>query len=144
MDCDVPTLLAGSPLPSQNYTADVETINQFQLYMNSIGAKPAVLIRYRRWAYEDDSENRVRVTFDRKLAYNVTSSPEVRLGGGGWQPNPYTLCGVILEIKFTGRYPVWLSRMVKCFNLRQQPIPKYASSIKESCLLKFCAPQLGG
>jgi len=142
MDRDVPTLLAGSPLPSQNYTADTETINQFQFYMNNIRARPAVLVRYTRQAYEGGPENRVRVTFDRKLSYHVTSLPEVRLSGGGWQPNPYTLGGIILEVKFTGHYPVWLSRMVKCFNLQQQSISKYASSIKESCLLKFCAPQL--
>ncbi len=142
MNRDVPTLLAGLPLPPQNYTADTETINQFQFYMNNIKARPAVLVRYMRQAYEGGSENRLRVTFDRELAYNVTSSPEVRLSGGGWELNPYTLGGVILEIKFTGHYPVWLSRMAKCFNLRQQSISKYASSIKESCLLKFCAPQL--
>jgi len=144
MHSDVPTLLAGFPLPPQNYTADTETINQFQLYMNNIRAKPAILVRYVRRAYEGSWENRVRVTFDRELAYHVTSLPEVRLAGGAWQRNSYTLGGVILEVKFTGYYPVWLSQMVKCFNLQQQSISKYASSIKESCLLKFCAPQLVG
>jgi len=137
MDRDVPTLLAGLPLPPQNYTADTETINQFQFYMNNIRARPAVLVRYTRQAYEGGLENRVRVTFDRELAYHVTSLPEVRLAGGAWQRNSLTLGGVILEVKFTAHYPVWLSRMVKCFNLRQQSISKYASSIKESCLLKF-------
>jgi len=142
MDPDVPILLAGLPLPPQNYTADMETINQFQLYVNSIRAKPAVLIRYMRQAYEDTSDNKVRVTFDRELAYNITSSPQVRLGGRGWQRNPFTEGGVVLEVKFTGRYPAWLSHMVKCFNLRQQSISKYASSITNSCTLGFCAPHL--
>jgi SPX domain protein involved in polyphosphate accumulation len=85
MDRDVPTLLEGLPLPPQNYTADMKTINQFQSYMNDIKARPAVLVRYMRQAYEGDSQNRVRVTFDRKLAYNITSLTKVRLGGGGWQ-----------------------------------------------------------
>ena len=142
MDRDVPTLLAGLPLPPQNYTADMETINQFQLYMNSIKAKPTVLVRYMRQAYEGDSQNKIRVTFDRELAYSITNSPEVRLGGRGWQRNPYTVGGVILEVKFTDRYPAWLSQMVKYFNLRPQSISKYASSIKESCSLGFCAPHL--
>jgi len=142
MDPDVPVLLAGLPLPPQNYTADMETINQFQLYVNSIRAKPAVLIRYMRQAYEDTSDNKVRVTFDRELAYNITSRPEVRLGGRGWQRNPFTEGGVVLEVKFTGKYPAWLSHMVKCFNLRQRSISKYASSITNSCTLGFCAPQL--
>jgi len=144
MDRDLPTLLAGLTLPPQNYTVDMETINQFQLYLNSIKAKPVVLTRYIRRAYEGDSENRVRVTFDRQLAYNITSLPEVRHGGGGWRRHPYTLAGVILEIKFTDRYPLWLSQMVKYFDLRQRSISKYATSIKDSCLLKFCAPQLAG
>ena len=141
MDRDLPILLAGGSLPPQNYTADVETINQFQLYINSIKAKPAILVRYMRQAYEGMSHHRVRITFDRELAYKVTSLPEVRLGGRGWQRNPYCVGGVVLEIKFTDHYPAWLSCMVKYFNLQQQSISKYASSIKESCSLKFCAPQ---
>ena len=143
MDSDVRTLLAGLPLPPQDFTADVETINQFQLYMNSIRAKPAVLVRYMRQAFEGDSHNRVRVTFDRELAYKITNKPEVRLGGSGWRRNPYNVNGVILEIKFTGYFPAWLSEMVKLFNLRQQSISKYASSIEDSCSLGFCAPRLG-
>jgi SPX domain protein involved in polyphosphate accumulation len=142
MDRDVRSLLEGLPLPPQDYTADEETINQFQLYLSSIRAKPAVLIRYKRQAYEGEHQNRVRVTFDRELAYNVTRLPEVRLGGSGWQRNPYTDGSVILEIKFTDHYPAWLAEMVKYFNLRQQSISKYASSIQESCSVRFCAPQL--
>ena len=142
MDCDVETLLAGLPLPPQNYTANTDTINQFQLYVSNIRAKPAVLVRYMRQAYESDDPNRVRVTFDRKLAYNITRVAQVRLGGRGWQRSPFTMGGVILEIKFTDRYPAWLSLLVKHFNLRQRSISKYASSLQDSCAWKFCAPKL--
>lgn len=143
MDQDVPSLLAGLPLPPQKFKADVETINQFQLYINSIRARPTVLVRYMRQAFEGDSNNRVRVTFDRELAYKITNRPEVRLGGPGWQRNPFNINGVILEIKFTGHFPMWLSEMAKYFNLRQRSISKYASSIADSCELQFCAPQIG-
>ncbi len=142
MDRDVQVLLAGLSLPPQNYTADIDTINQFQLYMKSIGAKPTVLVRYMRQAFEGNSENRVRVTFDRELAYCITNRPEVRLGGRGWQHNPFTEGGVILEIKFTNRYPAWLSQMVKYFNLEARSISKFASSITNSRLLEFYVPQL--
>lgn len=144
MSSDVPSILEGMPLPPQNYTADTDTINQFQLYINSIRAKPAVLIRYMRRAYEGNTNNRVRVTFDRDLSYCVTDLPHVRLSGGGWQRNPFTEGGVILEIKFTDHYPGWLSQMVKYFNLRQRSISKYASSVENSFLLKFCAPRIEG
>lgn len=142
MEQDVRALLEGRPLPPQNYTADIDSINQFQHYMNTIKAGPAVLVRYMRRAYEGEGHNRVRVTFDRELAYNITGSPEVRLGGAGWRRNPFTSGCVILEIKFTNHYPLWLSEMVKLFDLRQRSISKYASSIEESCLAKFCAPKL--
>jgi hypothetical protein len=141
MHSEVPILLKGLPLPPQNYTADTDTINQFQLYMNNIRARPMVLIRYKRQAYEGGTENRVRVTFDRELSYCVTRVPEVRLGGNGWQRNPYTTGGVILEVKFTDCYPGWLNDMVRYFDLRQQSLSKYASSIRDSCLLRFCAPE---
>ena len=143
MDRDVPALLAGLPLPPQNYSADIDTINQFQLYMNSIKAKPKILIRYMRRAYEGDSETRVRVTFDSKLCYCATDAPEVRLSGRGWQRNSITEGGVILEIKFTNRYPAWLSEMVEYFDLLQRPVSKYATSVTEACALGFCAPSLG-
>jgi hypothetical protein len=96
-----------------------------------------------RQAFEGDSSNRVRVTFDRELAYKTTHRPEVRLGGSGWQRNPFNINGVILEIKFTGHFPMWLSEMAKYFNLRQRSISKYASSITDSCALQFCAPRMG-
>jgi len=141
MDRDVPTLLAGLPLPPQNYSADIETLNQFQLYMNSIKAKPMILIRYMRRAYEGDSETRVRVTFDRQLCYCTTEAPEVRLGGRGWQENTLTMGSAILEIKFTNRYPAWLNQMIRALDLQAQPISKYATSITQSCWLGFCAPR---
>jgi len=144
MDRDVPTLLAGSPLPPQNYSADIETLNQFQLYMNSIKARPVILIRYMRKAFEGDSEMRVRVTFDRQLCYCTTDAPEVRLGGRGWQRHPLTEGSVILEIKFTNRFPAWLNDVIRALDLQSQPISKYATSITESCKLGFCAPRLTG
>ena len=144
MHRDVPGLLAGLPLPPQDYTTDEEALNQFQFYMKIINAGPVVLIRYMRQAFEGDSETRVRVTFDRELCYSVTRIPEVKLEGSGWQRNSLTVGRVILEIKFTDRYPGWLSRMVGYFGLRQQSISKYATSIKQSCALRFCAPRLEG
>ncbi|MFZ0035144.1 MAG: polyphosphate polymerase domain-containing protein [Sedimentisphaerales bacterium] len=141
---DVAALLSGQYVPPlQNHKTEVDAIKQFQLYMKNVGAKPKVLIRYMRQAYESDTENRVRVTFDRQLAYKVSQQPQVLLGGRGWQYNPVTLGGgVILEIKFTGRYPPWLCRMVQYLNLQQQPVSKYTTSIIEARSLGFCAPQV--
>lgn len=117
-----------------------QTLKQFMFYMNSINSRPVLRTRYQRQAFEGIVDDRVRVTFDRNICYSVTSTANVALDGQGWQP--MLLNGVILEIKFTGRYPAWLGRMVKCFDLRQVSVSKYASSVKKSCLLGFCAPKL--
>jgi len=140
MQQNVEILLSGLSLPPQDYEADEETIKQFQLYMKSINARPVMRVRYVRRAYEDDSENRVRVTFDRQLAYNVSREADVTFNGAGWQD--HSLNDVILEIKFTAHYPSWLSQMVRCFNLQQRSISKYVASVKQSCLVGYCAPQL--
>ena len=145
MHGDIVPLLGRLPLGSRDYNVDMKTLNQFQLYMSSIQAKPKVLIRYMRQAFEGDSDNRVRVTFDRELRFKVTDKPIVTLGGSGWQRNPITdNGGVILEVKFTGTYPLWLSRMVKYFDLKARSTSKFATSIKNSCSLRFCAPLLMG
>jgi hypothetical protein len=136
-DNDVATLLAGHYVPPlQNRGTEVDALKQFQLYMKNINAGPKVLIRYMRQAYEGDGENRVRVTFDRKLAYKVTSDPVVTINGWGWQHN---MEGVVLEIKFTGRYPAWLGRMTQYFNLQQQSMSKYVTSMEKAFRLGFCA-----
>jgi hypothetical protein len=145
LDKDVSKLLTGLSLPLQehHFATDYEALRQFQLYVNNIRARPVVLIRYMRQAYEDDSENRVRITFDRKLAYNVTSKPKVRLNSQGWRRHSL-LGSVILEIKFTDRYPAWLRQMVECFNLRQQSMSKYATSVQEASSRGFCVYRFGG
>ncbi len=139
-DC-VPLIFSGRPLPPQKFMTDEKTMRQFRLYVNSLNAKPKVLIRYIRKAFENDSNNRVRVTFDRNLCYKTTSEPSVRLSGFGWQRHP--MSHVILEIKFTDHYPAWLGRMVKCFNLGVQSTSKYTTSLQHSSRLGFCGPLVG-
>ncbi len=141
-DRDVPVLLQGRSLPPQGYTTDEDTLNQFQLYVASIHAGPVVMIRYLRQAFEGTTENRVRVTFDRELCFKVTDEPCVRLGGSGWRCHTFTTGHTILEIKFTDRYPAWLTRLVRDFELEVRPVSKYATSITQACRLGFCGPAL--
>jgi hypothetical protein len=138
MPNDVSDLLSGQYIPPlQNHQTEVDAIKQFQLYMKSVGARPKILVRYMRQAYEGEGENRVRVTFDRQLTYKVSNGLEISLNGQGWQHN---LSGVILEIKFTGRYPAWLGRMVRYFDLQHQSMSKYVISVKKACALGFYTP----
>ena len=141
MHTDFEKVLSGICLPKPVYRSDEGTLRQFQFYLRSIVARPVLRVRYIRQAYEGDTENRVRVTFDRELCYNTDLNGGLCFEGDGWQR--HRSGNVILEIKFTSRYPAWLSQMAKCFNLRQQSVSKYVSSVKQSCLLRYCAPKMG-
>lgn len=125
-------------VPDSLFSDHKKILRQFQFYVAALRARPMVLVRYLRQAYEGDSMNRVRITFDRKLSYNIVDKPQVRVGGAGWQLVPMDF--VILEIKFTERYPAWLSDMVKIFDLKQSAMSKYVSTIRQSSELGFCAP----
>ncbi len=137
---DLVSIMAGRRV---HIPKDQESLDQFQLYVASLGARPVTLVRYLRKAYESESENRVRITFDKDLCYKVTDETKVYLSGAGWRHNYVTMEGIVLEIKFTGHFPVWLSAMVRCLNLQAQGISKYATSIQQSCALGFCSPRGG-
>lgn len=142
---DLANILAGRYMPPpKNNLKDIEALRQFLLYYNSINAGPVILIRYMRKAYEGTSDNRVRVTFDTNLCFNTRTTAEVLLGGNGWQKNNVSLYGVILEIKFTGRFPAWLNRLTRYFGLRQRSMSKYTTSVQNACRLGFCAPKING
>ena len=126
--------VATSKLTGENRNA----LNQFFLYRDSLDARGIVKIRYRRKAYEGLVDNRVRITFDRKLSCNITKGWDISVGGTGWEGFPTNK--VVLEIKFTGHYPPWLKRMAGCLGLKQQSMSKYTTSMKQATLLKYCAP----
>ena len=137
---DIAGLLSGGALPPQYYSTEQEALKQFNLYQRSINAGPLVLVRYLRRAYEDDSETRVRITFDRELTYRMTDKPEVALGSSGWQQVPMNF--VILEIKFTSRFPAWLSRMVRCVELMQSSFSKYANCVLSAREISLSNPRI--
>ncbi len=41
------------------------------------------------------------------------------------------LAGVVLEIKFTNRFPSWVEHMVRAFGLKQERCSKFAASIEQ-------------
>jgi len=46
----------------------------------------------------------------------------------------------ILEIKFTGTHPLWLTRLVEDFGLELNSVSKYATSVEQACRFGFCGP----
>ncbi len=91
--------------------------------------KPVVRVRYMREAYASAGHEPVRVTFDTDVQHQATFSANLSHDGGRWLPTPVD--GVVLEIKFTGRFPSWIEHMVRAFGLKQDRCSKFASSIEQ-------------
>ena len=121
-------ILNGYYIPDDLPEKDHKSLGQFVHYAQCLQARPMVLIKYMREAYENTSSAKVRVTFDRQLCYQTVDQPIFSLNGGGWKPIPINF--VVLEIKFTAGFPSWLIDMVRMFDLSRQSMSKYCSSVQ--------------
>jgi hypothetical protein len=124
-------VLAGHlPGPGQLVSREpkhLAALQQFIELMERLEAKPKVHVAYLREAWLPHDGNSVRVTMDRQ----VRDDPEPTHDLSTRMNNPVLVFGhsVILEIKFTGRFPLWLADMVRIFNLRQCSAAKYVDGI---------------
>ncbi len=127
----VDRVLAGHlPEPEHLMSKDPKHLLALQRFCEltaRLNAKPKVHVAYLREAWLPQNGNSVRVTMDRQ----VRDDPEPTTLLSTAMKNPVLVFGnsVILEIKFTGRFPLWLAEMVRAFNLRQCSAAKYVDGI---------------
>jgi hypothetical protein len=127
----VEAVLAGQlPSPAELVSGDgrqLVAIQRFIELMVHDRARPIAHVRYDREAWISPTDNSVRVTLDR----NVYIAPEFVARFSEQMDDPFRAFGnlVILELKFTGRFPDWFKEMVRIFNLRQGSASKYADGI---------------
>lgn len=127
----VPWLLAGHlPGPGDLVRNDIRSINaihNFLRLVESLKAKPLAHVAYLREAYVDPVSDNVRVTLDRQvrteLRREATFSTEMK--------DPSLPFGdqVILELKFTDRFPNWCRDLVEHFGLVQCGAAKYCEGL---------------
>ena len=127
----VESVLAGQlPGPDELVSGDgrqLVAVQNFVRLMMDDGAAPTALVRYEREAWISPFDNSVRVTMDR----NVMISPEFQMRFTAEMDGPTCVFGswVILELKFSGRFPDWFKDLVRVFGLRQGSASKYADGI---------------
>ena len=109
-------------------SGDIASLNEFRRLQLGIGAYGFTYVGYKREAFSANSSlSELRVTFDRKLV------------AGKYQPDqPFRILppdispsvgGVILELKFTDRFPRWMHDLVRTFNLERTSVPKYNTCV---------------
>jgi hypothetical protein len=127
----VPDLLAGY-FPEERYLvrttpAALDALETFALLAGRLQAMPQTHVCYQREAWMADGANSIRVTLDRQ----VQSERRHALSFDPGTSNPIDVFGsaVVLELKFTARFPSWFNHLVQAFGLRQGSAAKYVDGV---------------
>jgi len=128
----VPLLLAGQ-LPEPGHLLSCEprhlvTMQRFNLLLHQLSARPKLHNHYLREAWVSPHDNLVRVTFDRHTCAEPFFKAKAVVNMQ--QPVPVFPESVILEIKFTTRFPNWFNELVRRFNLMQFSSAKYCEGVE--------------
>src|SRR6266576_5139235 len=124
-------LLAGHlPEPAHLVSRDPRqqvALQNFCKLTHDIRASPKAHIAYLREAWISLRDNSVRVTLDRA----VRCEPEPLAHLGTRMDNPVAVFGkeVVLELKFTDRFPDWFKQLVRVFGLIQCGAAKYVDGV---------------
>ncbi len=129
----VAEVLAGQlPSPEQLLSPDsskaLTAIQNFVRLAQGLQARPKVHVAYLREAWIDPQSDAIRVTFDRE----VRGEPRATAQFSCEMTQPVVPFGnmVILELKFTNRFPNWLRDLVERFDLMTGSAAKYCESVE--------------
>lgn len=110
---------------------------QFKRLVWELAARPVLLVRYIRESHVGNVDRYARVTFDRRMEYQMTDS----WGGFGrdglWRNMDSTMSqggglpysAVVLEVKTLSHAPVWVMDMVERFQLKRCGFCKYSAAL---------------
>ena len=124
-------LIAGHlPEPAHLVSRDprqLVALQRFCQLMHDIHAKPKAHVAYFREAWISRNDNSIRVTLDREI--KCQPDPTTRLATR--MDNPVIVFGneVVLELKFTNRFPDWFRQLVRVFGLIQCGAAKYVDGV---------------
>jgi hypothetical protein len=127
----VDALLAGQLLgPDEFFPANPDSLivlGRFCQLMLHHAAKPKAHVAYRREAWVSCDQSSTRVTMDRQVQFAPESTTSLRTK----MHNPVRVFPgkVVLELKFTDRFPNWFAELVRHFNLQTCSAAKYADGI---------------
>jgi hypothetical protein len=127
----VQQLLAGQ-LPEEKHLfspspKSFDAIREFCHLKEDLRASPKTHVTYRREAWVSVADNSARVSFDRDVcsAPNFSGEPTTKIENFVMPFAP----DVILELKFTGRFPNWFREMTEMFGTVQVGAAKYADGV---------------
>ena len=124
-------LLAGHiPEPAHLVSKDPKQLVALQRFcqlMSQLHVKPKTHVAYSREAWLSRHDNSVRVTLDRHV--RTEPEPTARLSTELINPVLVFGDGIVLELKFTDRFPDWFKELVRVFGLMQCGAAKYVDGV---------------
>jgi hypothetical protein len=130
----VKLLLRGLPPSASLLASSVDTnkaaaaLQTFYRTSLRIAARSCVYVSYQREAYVSPDRDQIRVTFDRRITA-APYSPQPILAVPT-ATMPVGIPGVVLEMKFTDRFPNWMRQMVNALDLVRSPSAKYVAGVR--------------
>jgi hypothetical protein len=126
-------ILAGEPpepgfLYGKASMKSLDALHEFCNLRDRISAQGCTYVYYHRQAYVSVGNNFCRVTFDRQLEGGVyIPGDDLVIPRESKVPK---LEGVVLELKFTDKFPPWMHELSNIFNLQRTSVPKYVKCVE--------------
>ena len=124
-------------LIKQDHPKEHVALQRFSQYLKEYKAIPKAHIHYLREAWVSRHDNSLRVTFDRNVL--ISAEPTARLEIDHVKPTCVYGKDVVLEFKFTGRFPDYLRECCRIFGLTTTTAAKYADGIALAGERRFSA-----
>lgn len=107
----------------------IRSLDAFVRLASLLDARPVARVVYEREAWEGCGEGSdLRVTLDRRVLAEPTQTLDFR--SHVRHAEPVFGDAVILELKFTDRFPTWLRDLVTMFGLKNQGAAKYVTGLE--------------
>jgi hypothetical protein len=108
------------------------TLERFCSLRDLLNADGRVFVSYIREAYVSPNNEQVRITFDHQLqASHYDRTLRMFQIQPWYQPR---IQGVVLELKFCDRFPLWMHDLVQEFNLQRTVMAKYVTCVESQRL----------
>ena len=120
-------------------------LEEFWGCCRAYAASPSMLVSYHRQALRDRSGiSELSITVDRKIVYQVAGRDPLAPEGAAWRlldlpgevssnvrPSARELSAAIVEVKYSGRLPVWTVRLLDALDGYRTSFSKYEAAVRQ-------------
>lgn len=104
-----------------------ETLREVEYLKSIFKLKPTIVVSYTRQAFVSKDNLNVRVTFDSNIRYRRRDFSLKMKGGDNYLLPPNLL---VMEIKYTDYFPLWLVQLIQKYECGIRTFSKYCTGIE--------------